>query len=162
METRESEARRFLRHTVATLAYRSAKVLRDAPDGFGDLLIAETSRTPTAILGHIGDLMDWALSMARGAETWCDSPTREWSAEVHRFFGSIEALDRYLASDAVLGCSADSLFQGPIADALTHVGQLAMLRRVAESPVKGENYFRADIGVGRVGPTQAEPRREFD
>jgi hypothetical protein len=162
MESSEPEARRFLRHTVATLAYRAAKVLRDAPEGFGTLKITDTSRTPSAILGHIGDLMDWALSMARGSESWRDSPPQEWAGEVERFFSSIAALDEYLASGATLACSPDHLFQGPIADALTHVGQIAMLQRVAESPVRGENYFRADIAVGRVGVEQAPPRREFE
>jgi hypothetical protein len=106
--------------------------------------------------------MDWALSIVRGREAWRDSPTGEWPAEVDRFFGSLRALDQYLASDADLACPAERLFQGPIADALTHVGQLAMLRRVAGSPVRGENYFKADIVAGRVSPAQSPPRREFE
>jgi len=162
MESCGLDTRRFLRQTVATLAYRAAKVLRDAPEGFGRLTISDTSRPPSAILGHLGDLMDWALSMARGSEAWREAPAREWPDGVRRFFDSLAALDGYLASDATLACSADRLFQGPIADALTHVGQIAMLRRVAASPVRGENYFRADIAVGRVGVDQAPPRREFD
>ena len=162
MDSNEPEARRFLRHAVATLAYRAAKVLRGAPEGFGTLKITDTSRTPCAILGHISDLMDWTLSMARGSESWRDSPTQEWAAEVQRFFGSIAALDEYLASGAALACSSERLFQGPIADALTHVGQIAMLRRVAASPVRGENYFKADISVGRLGEEQAPARREFE
>lgn len=161
METSDPEARRFLRHTVATLAYRAAKVLREAPPGFESLKISATSRTPGAILGHVGDLMDWALSMAQGAEVWRDSPARGWTEEVQRFLDSIAALDAHLASEATLACSSERLFQGPIADALTHVGQIALLRRVADSPVRGENYFRADIAAGRVGLEQASPRREF-
>ena len=106
--------------------------------------------------------MDWGLSMARGVESWRDTPTGEWEEETARFFSAIGAFEEYLASDATLGCSPDCLFQGPIADALTHVGQIAMLRRVAEAPVRGENYFRAEIVTGRVGREQAEPRREFD
>jgi hypothetical protein len=156
------ESREFLRHTLATLAYRAAKPLRDVPAGFGSFEASESGRTPAAILAHIGDLMDWALSMARGSESWRDSPPQEWAGEVQRFFGSIAALDEYLASGATLACTPDRLFQGPIADALTHVGQIAMLQRVAESPVRGENYFRADIAVGRVGVEQAPPRREFE
>jgi hypothetical protein len=162
MEDTEAEARRFVRHTLATLAYRAAKAVREAPDGFGSLKVADTSRTPCAIVGHIGDLMDWALSMARGTESWRDSPTGEWAVETERLFRAIAAFDAYLASGATLACSPDRLFQGPRADALTHVGQIAMLRRVADSPVRGENYFRADIAAGRVGTEQAQPRREFD
>jgi len=100
--------------------------------------------------------------MARGAESWHDSPPTEWADEVQRFFATVASFDEYLASDARLACSSERLFQGPIADALTHVGQLSMLRRVVGSPVRGENYFKADIALGRVGAEQGAPRREFD
>ena len=82
--------------------------------------------------------------------------------EVARFFRSLEALDAYLASDATLGWSAERLFQGPIADALTHTGQLTMLRRLAGAPVRGENYARAMITAGTVGMAQGAPAAEFD
>jgi hypothetical protein len=154
--------RHHLRHTIATLAYRGGKVLRDAPPAFGEFSIGETSRTPARILAHIGDLLDWAPSQARGAEAWRDSPPRDWQADTDRFFEGLRGLDEYLASDAPLACSPEKLFQGAIADALTHVGQIAMLRRLAGAPVRGENYSRADISIGRVGPDQARPRREFD
>ncbi len=102
------------------------------------------------------------LSIAKGAQTWHDSPPDEWQRGVQRFFDGLGRLDAYLASDAPLGAPPEKLFQGPIADALTHVGQLAMLRRLAGARVKGENYFKADIAAGRVGPSQTAPRREFD
>jgi hypothetical protein len=155
-------ARDLLRHTAATLAYRGSKTLRDAPAGFGTFRVGDTSRTPVAILAHIGDLLDWALWLAKGEHRWRDAPPQSWDAEVARFFDSLRELDAYLASDATLGSRPEELFQGPIADALTHVGQIAMLRRLAGAPVKGENYFKADIARGRVGPDQSAPRREFD
>jgi hypothetical protein len=154
--------RDHLRHTLATLAYRGGKTLRGAPEGFGEFSVGATSRTPGRILAHIGDLLDWALSQARGAEAWRDSSPQEWTADVTRFFDALRSLDDFLASDAPLACSPEKLFQGAIADALTHVGQIAMLRRLAGSPVRGENYSRADIAAGRVGPDQTNPRREFD
>jgi hypothetical protein len=153
--------RDHLRHTVATLAYRGGKVVRDAPDGFGQFAIGE-SRTPAQILAHICDLLDWAVSLAAGAQTWREATPGTWQEDVGRFFAGLARLDDYLASDAPLGCPAEALFQGPIADGLTHIGQLAMLRRLAGSPVRGENYFKADIRSGRVGPDQSAPRREFD
>lgn len=155
-------AREHLRHTVATLAYRGGKALRDAPDTFGAFSIGASSRTPVQILAHIGDLLDWGVSLAQGAQVWRDSPPGPWSEEVARFFRGLATLDDYLASDSALACSPGQLFQGPLADALTHVGQISMLRRLAGSPVRGENYFRADIVAGRVGPDQAPPRREFE
>jgi hypothetical protein len=155
-------ARSLLRHAVATLAYRGGKVLDGAPPTFADLRVAEGTRTPAEILTHIGDLLDWALSMARGAQAWRDSVPLAWDAEVERFFAALARFDAFLALDAPLGVSLERLFQGPVADALTHVGQLGMLRRLGGAPVRGENYARADIVAGRVGRAQTPPRREFE
>ena len=154
--------REMLRHTVATLAYRGAKAVRGASDSFASFGSPETTRTPARILAHIGDLLDWALSIAKGDETWHDSAPLSWNQEVERFHQALESFDNYLASDAELSASCERLFQGPIADALTHVGQIAMLRRMAKEPIKGENYSTAKIAAGRLGPEQAAPKREFD
>lgn len=154
--------RRFLRHCVASLAYRSGKALRGAPEGFAEFRLPDDARTPGEILAHMGDLLDWALSMARGREEWVGSKPRSWGEDTDRYFRALAAFDAYLASDAPLHAPAERLFQGPVADALTHVGQLATRRRLAGAPVRGENYFRADIAVGHVGPDQPAPRREFD
>jgi hypothetical protein len=154
-------ARQLLRHTVATLAYRAGKALRGAPDSFATFSSGEKGRTPAQILAHMGDLLDWGLSISKGAQTWRDSQPLPWGEEVDRFFHALRAFDDYLASDAPLACPADKLFQGPVADALTHTGQLTMLRRMAGCPIRGENYFRAEIAAGRVGADQAPPSREF-
>ena len=81
---------------------------------------------------------------------------------MQRFSAALRAFDDYLAAPLPLGSSAEKLFQGPVADALTHIGQIAMLRRLSGSPVRGESYFRADIAAGRVGLEQSAPIREFD
>jgi hypothetical protein len=160
METADTK-REMLRHTVATLAYRGAKTVRGASDSFGAFGAPDTPRTPAKILAHIGDLLDWGLSIAKGAEAWNDSESLPWDQGVARFHHALEEFDNYLASDAELSGTCERLFQGPIADALTHVGQIAMLRRMAEEPIKGENYSRAKIEAGRVGPEQQTPKREF-
>jgi hypothetical protein len=157
-----ASSRDLLRHTIATVAYRAAKTVRGAPETFADFKIAEKSRTPAQILAHMGDLYDWALSCASGNQQWHDSTPLPWPQEVERFFKTLQAFDQYLASQLPLGCSIEKLFQGPVADSLTHVGQLAMLRRLAGCPIKGENYFRAEIVAGRVSEKQAAPAREFD
>jgi hypothetical protein len=154
--------RQMLRHTVATLAYRGGKTLRGAPEGFSGFCASETTRTPGQILAHIGDLLDWALSISQGKQEWRNSQPQSWDQDTQRFFGALAAFDAYLASSEPLGAPVEKLFQGPIADALTHVGQIAILRRMAGAPVRAENYFRAEIAAGRVGPDQAAPRREFD
>ncbi len=156
------EQRELLRHTVATLAYRGDKAVRGVTDDFGNFAAGGTVRTPLQILAHIGDLLDWALAMAKGAEIWRDATPTSWAAELVRFHAGLQALDEYLTSDAELGVSVERLFQGPIADALTHVGQIALLRRLAEAPIRGENYFLADIAVGQTGPIQPAARKEFD
>jgi hypothetical protein len=155
-------ARDCLRHSLATLAYRGGKVLRGTPSDFGSFKAGSTSRTPSEILAHICDLLDWTLSLLRGAEAWRNSSPGPWDGDVQRFFSTLGTLDERLAVPGSLECPWTRLFQGPIADALTHIGQLAMLRRLAGSPVRGENYFRAEIVSGRVGPVQAAPRRESD
>ncbi len=154
-------ARQLLRHTLATLAYRGGKAVRGAPDSFAEFHAAPDARTPGQILAHIGDLLDWALSTARGRQQWHDSTQLPWPEEVHRFFAALEALDAYLASDGPLQAPAEKLFQAPIADALTHVGQIAMLRRLAGVPVRGENYYVAKIAIGTVGADQPAPVKEF-
>ena len=154
--------RELLRHTVATLAYRGGKAVRDATDSFASFKASETTRTPAQILAHVGDLLDWALSIAKGDETWNNSEPLAWSTEIERFHTALKSFDDYLASDSELSASCERLFQGPIADALTHVGQIAMLRRLAGEPMKGENYSRAKIEAGRVGADQEKPKREFE
>jgi hypothetical protein len=151
----------MLRHTVATMVYRGAKTLRDAPEDFGTFRIKPQSRTPVEIVAHMGDLFDWALSMAKGQEIWRSSPPQEWDREVARFYASVKEFDTCLANSPTTACPLEKLFQGPIADAISHVGQLAMLRHLFGAPIKGENYFKADIGIGQVGPNQPAPRREF-
>jgi hypothetical protein len=154
--------REFARHTVATLAYRGGKSLAAAPEAFATYAAAPGARTPAEILAHIGDLLDWALSLCEGEHRWNASAPLPWPKEVARFFRGLERLDDRLTSDKPLGCPVEKLFQGPIADALTHIGQLALLRRMAGAPVRGENYFRADIVAGRVGAEQSTRRVEFD
>jgi hypothetical protein len=151
--------RDFLRHTLATLAYRGGKAVRLAPAEFADFPGA--GRRPAQILAHVGDLLDWSLSMAQGKPKFVPSQPLTWDMEITRFFSALQSFDDYLASAEPLHAPAEKLFQGPIADALTHVGQLAMLRRMAGVPISGENYFVADMVVGRVGAEQAAPKKEF-
>jgi len=151
----------MLRHAVATVAYRAGKALRGAPESFANFDSGEKGRTPAMILSHMGDLYDWALSLARGKQAWRDSKPLPWAQEVGRFFESLKTFDAYLASDQPLGESPEKIFQGAVADSLTHTGQINMLRRMAGCPVRGENYYRADIAAGRVGQDQTAPRQEF-
>jgi hypothetical protein len=154
-------SRQLLRHTLATLAYRAAKPLGDAPESFCKFRPAEGARTAVEIVAHMGDLFDWALSSAQGQERWRSSEPQPWREETARFFAALAAFDAYLASDAPLHATAERLFQAPIADALTHVGQIALMRRLAAAPVRPENYSVAQITVGVVGAEQPAAVHEF-
>ena len=151
-----------LRHVVATLAYRAAKVLRDVPDGFGTASFGATTRQPVQIVAHMADLMAWGVTIARGDYKWTAGGSGDWQAEVQRFFDELAALDAQLASAAPPDASIEQLIQGPLADTFTHVGQLSMLRGMAGAPVRPESYARAEIVRGRVGREQAASRKEFD
>ena len=155
-----------LRDTLASLAYRAAKVVRGAPADFSRFTPTAGSRSAGQILAHMGDLMAWAASIVEGKQAWHDSTPQAWDADAQRFFDGLAKFDALLAGprDATPGLregTEEKLFQGPVADALTHVGQLALLRRIAGEPIKSENYFVADIKAGRVGQDQTPPKREF-
>lgn len=159
-------SRTLLRHLVATLTYRAAKVIRDAPPEFGGMAFGSATRKPVLIVAHLADLMSWAGRLARGEYSWKAEGSDDWDTEVARFFDGLAALDRALASDdsfrGAVENPVEKLIQGPLADALTHVGQLAMLRGMAGSPIRPESYARAEIVIGRVGIEQTPPLAPFD
>jgi hypothetical protein len=161
MHESQPDARQLLRHTLATLAYRGGKVLRDAPAGFESFNAGGGTRSAGQVLAHVCDLLDWCFHLAEGEHVWSEGEVDEWPRLRARFFAALERADARLAAPEPLGFPPERIFQGPVADAFTHVGQLAMLRRLAGHPVRGENYFRADITAGTVGEAQPAPRREF-
>jgi hypothetical protein len=153
------EKRELLRHALATLAYRATRALDGAPDYFAGF--AGAGRLPVQILAHMGDLFDWALKIAIGQEHWHTSQPHAWTHEQHRFFESLKTFDSFLASGEPLKAPVERLLQGPVADALTHVGQLAMLRRLAGCPTRGEDFYVAQISSGQVGEVQPAPVKPF-
>lgn len=153
----EQEKRLLLRHIIATLAYRATKIFRNAPEGFSSFEAGEEVRTPLAIVGHLNLLLDYSK---RNFDTTLEpfkpnrSPT--WEGEVALFYILLRQLDETVASGTGprSDISVEQIIQGHISDAMTHIGQLATLRRLAGAPIKGESYWKADIQVGHVGPDQ--------
>ena len=143
--TKAEDKRQLLRHTVATIAYRGGKAVTSAPDGFNSFRVNDTTRTPEQILAHIGDLLEGSLNVVKGNMVYLESAPLPWDEEVARFFSAVKEFDVYLASEAPLACPVEKLVQGPVGDALTHVGQLVMLRRMAGSPIQSIEYFTAEI-----------------
>lgn len=154
----------FLRHMLAALAYRAAKTMRGAPKTFSHFKPAPTTRTPSEIVAQMGDLLDWSLTLIRGQGKWVASEPRDWESEKSQFFAGLKRFDDALASGEPIKIEMKRLFQGPVVDAFTHTGQLAMLRRMNGNAIKAESYARADIVAGRVGfePPLAEPKYESD
>jgi hypothetical protein len=141
------QKREVLRHMVATVAFRGGLAVRDAPESFASFRAHEATRTPGEILAHIGDLFEGSLHLVKGEMVYLTSTPLPWTEEVKRFFSAVKAFDSYLASDAPLACPVEKLVQGPVGDALTHVGQIVMLRRMAGIPIRSEGYFTAEIIV---------------
>jgi hypothetical protein len=154
-----SEKREFMRHALASLAYRAGRALEGAPDEFGGFSGCE--KTPGQILAHMGDLFDWSLSIAAGQQRWKNSELLPWAEEKARFFAALTAFDAYLAGTEPVHAELERLFQGPVADAISHVGQLAMMRRLAGYKIPGENYYVADIKAGQTGAEQPGPVKTF-
>jgi hypothetical protein len=164
MENAVNDIRQFLRHATATIAYRGSKTLRGAPPEFASFKASPTTRTPLEILTHIGDLLEVSARRLKGPTQWQEATPDTWEKQMARFHVALAAIDEALASEAAIDVPLDKWYQGPFADSLTHVGQLAMLRRMFGAPMKGEAYFYADIRPGRVGPDQtpADDKFEFD
>jgi hypothetical protein len=136
---------------VATVGYRGNIAVAGAPADFADFRLGHDVRSPGELLAHVGDLLEGSLSLLQGNPVRLTSDPLPWDREVSRFFTAATRLDEYLASDAALACPVEKLLQGPVGDALTHVGQIVMLRRAAGAPVRAESYFTADIIPGRIG-----------
>ena len=142
--------REVLRHMVATVAYRGGLAITDAPEGFAAFRAHETTRTAGEILAHIGDLLEGSLYLLKGEMVYLTSDPLPWKEEITRFFSAVKKLDSYLASDAPLACLVEKLVQGPVGDALTHVGQIVMMRHMAGSPIRPGEYFTAEIVAGEI------------
>lgn len=143
------ETRALLRHLVATIAHRAGHCLRDAPPGFPDFAAGAGVRTPAQILGHLTGLMHAAGALLTGAPRR-ESPAAGWEAGIAAFEDALRGLDAAIAGAAAWREPLPAL-QGPLADALTHIGQLALLRRLAGAPIAGGGYPRADIRAGEIG-----------
>ncbi len=140
--------RELLRHMVATVAFRGRIAIADAPAGFADFRVTETTRSPGEILAHIGDLLIGSHYLLKGEFVELVSAPLPWHEEAVRFFGAVKELDAFLASESPLAHPVEKFIQGPIGDALTHIGQIVMLRRIAGAPIRQDPYFTAEIVPG--------------
>jgi len=140
--------REVLRHALATIAFRGGIALKDAPADFAEFRVSESTRSPAEILAHIGDLIVGSHYLFRGDFIRLESRPLPWDEEIARFFTGVRELDTFLASDKPLAHSVEKMIQGPIGDALTHVGQIVMLRRIAGAPIQEAEYFTAEIVPG--------------
>jgi hypothetical protein len=150
--------RKLLNHFLAALAYRTQKALRDAPPDFGSFRAHEGVRTPAELVRHMTSVLGYARTHFVGGRYWPE-PLESLEEEIERFHEMLGLLAQHLRNgDELLeGMSEERLLQGPFSDAMTHAGQLALLRRLAGAPVPPENFIVAEIAPDRLGPDQAKP-----
>ena len=153
--------RELLRHFLAAIAYRTQKALRDAPAHYATFSAGHRARTPTELIRHMTSLMGYVRTFFEGG-TYKPDPLPAFEQEVERFHGMIEQVGELLASGAKCSITTEQLLQGPFADAMTHVGQLALLRRLAGSPVPSEDFIEATIDTSNVSAQQAPPAAPDD
>ena len=149
--------RELMRHCVAALAYRAAQALRGTPETLATFRACESSMTCGEILTHMTSLIDWTCRMAIGEERGAKPEAAGWREEIGRFYTALERFDNHLASDLPMAVSEEKLLQGPVSDALSHVGQLATMRRMAGVPMGRQNYFKADVRPGEIAAMREFP-----
>jgi hypothetical protein len=147
----------LLTHFLAALAYRTQKSLRAAPESFADFKAGNNVRTPHELLWHMTGVLGYARTFFNGG-IWRPDKLPAFRDEIQRFHQVLQDLGTLLEKDTpAKGISAAQLLQGPLADAMTHAGQLALLRRLSGSPVPPENFIRANIDAANLGPEQPAP-----
>lgn len=150
-------SRQLLRHFLAVLAYRTQKVLRGAPATFSDFRPADNVRTPHELMWHMTGLIGYARTMLHGGE-YAPPRLQLFESEVARFHAVLQSLSDDFADDTLRARITDEQFlQGPLSDAMTHVGQLAMLRRLEGTPVPSENFIFAQISSDNLSAAQPLP-----
>jgi len=141
---------RILRHLVATIAYRASRSLRNVPEGFESVRLDDTAMSAGELILHMTNVMAFALATVRQTDR-LQHRALAWPQEVTRFYSLLGELDSKLAAGAVLEEGMDlRLVQGPLADILTHIGQLHAMRRKAGAPVDSASYIKADVRIGRI------------
>ena len=149
----------LLRHFLAAIAYRTQKALRGAPASFANFRAAPKVRTPHEIIHHMDSLMGYARTFFIGGE-YRQEILPDFEAEIRRFHQTLEDLSRHLEIGTPFkGITPERMLQGPMSDAMTHAGQIAMLRRLADSPVPSENFIYADVRADNLSPEQPLPVR---
>ena len=150
------EKRHMLRHFLAAIAYRTQKALKDHPRDFGEFRAARGIRTPHQIVNHMTNVLGYARTFFVGGRFRAHKlPT--FREEITRLHEMLADLSTQIADGQLEGITPEQMLQGPLSDVMSHTGQLAMLRRLAGSPVPPENFVMADISAENVGPNQADP-----
>ncbi len=151
-----SEKSEILRHFLASIAYHATKAIKNAPDDYPELDIGKGVRTPRHILHHVTGVLSYAHSFYEHYDT-THFEYKPWEEEVAHFYETLSNLDSSMKERRPREVTEEQLLQGPLSDSMAHVGQLLMLRRMADSPVPSENFIHAEIRIGAVGPEQTEP-----
>jgi hypothetical protein len=149
----------LIQHFLAALAYRTQKALRYAPPEFASFSAGQSVRTPHELVNHMNSVLGYAGTFFLGG-SYRAPQLPEFAAEVERFHETLTNLARLVEIESEWqSITPEQLLQGPLSDAMTHAGQLAMLRRLSGHPIPPENFVFAEIEAAKLGPDQALPAR---
>jgi hypothetical protein len=152
-----NEKRQMLRHFLAALAYRTQKALRGGPESFANFSAGSNARTPHELIVHMRSVLGYARTFFIGG-IYPQPVPEDWEKDIEAFHEMLGDLGRYLDSDTPLqNTTEERMLQGPFSDAMTHAGQIAMLRRLAGSPVASENFIVADVSPDNLSASQPDP-----
>jgi hypothetical protein len=144
---------KLLRHFLAALTYRTGKVLAGAPESFATFEAGRGVRTPGELVHHMSELFAHLLAAFRAEDPTALEPISDLDQAARRLYRLIGETHSLLATHPLRRHGlAERILQGPFADAMTHAGQLALLRRLAGYPVPAEDFFAADIASEQLQP----------
>lgn len=151
------EKRQMLRHFLGALAYRTQKAFRGAPDSFAMFDAGGGVRTPMELVRHMASVLGYARTFFIGGTYWPE-PLETFDEEIERFHQNLADLRADIdANKPLIDITEERMLQGPFSDAMTHAGQLAMLRRLHGDPVRSENFILADVSAENVSSNQPDP-----
>lgn len=139
----------YLRHTLATIAYRFQKSVSVAGKGFAGFSLGKGSRNTTEIIHHIYHVLWWTRVFVQEERFINEKPEKlSFALEIKRVNSELAVLDKVFSETALGMDFSKRLLQGPLSDVLTHIGQLSMLSRLNGHPIKGEDFSSAEISTG--------------
>ncbi len=136
----------FIQHFLKVLSYRFEKAIHNAAESYPKHASGHGIRTPLELLGHMNGVLEFAISSLKN-QPRRNIPEQSWQEQITLYYEKLKELNQLMQENSFDTDTLERILQGPLADAMTHIGQLAMMRRLANSAIAGENYFAADMSL---------------